>query len=170
MLYHNGMFGVGASLSMSLIMVVMVVTPADAWPMVTWLTCMIAVLLVRAVDILVWHPARTASLDGVGCDAQREIARFSAGCLLSGLLWAVFPFIFFPMMSEVDRVAATVVFAGITGGSPAVLAPCLPLAIAFCSALAFPAWVEFLLLPGRLSPACCGSPAVGTRQYCALSG
>jgi diguanylate cyclase (GGDEF)-like protein len=149
MLYENGMIGVAASLAMSIIMVLTVATPAYAEALVMWLTCMVSVLSVRAVDILVWHPARIAPADGGSWDAGREIARFSACCLASGLLWAAFPLVFFPMMSEVHRVAATVVLAAIAGGSPAVLAPCLPLAIAFCGALEVPAWIYFLALPGR---------------------
>ncbi len=149
MLYENGMIGVASSLCMATLMVLMVATSADAAPMLLWLACMAAVLALRTVDILVWHPARTTQADDRPWDPRREMARFSAGCLAAGALWVAFPIIFFPRMTEVDCVAATVVLSGIAGGSPAVLAPCLPLAIAFCAAVAIPAWVEFLFLGGR---------------------
>ncbi len=148
MLYENAMIGVVSSLSLSAMMVLMVATWADVGALAIWLAGMAAVMAVRAVDIVVWHPARIASLDGRGWDGRWEMVRFSAGALASGLLWAAFPLIFFPMMTEVHRIAATVVIAGITGGSPAVLAPCLPLAIAFCGAVAIPSWTELLLLGG----------------------
>jgi diguanylate cyclase (GGDEF)-like protein len=149
MLYAQGTIGLSTSFAASILLVLMVATPACARNLAIWLTCMVAVMFVRGLDIRVWHPARIARAGGSPWDGRAERLRFAAGSIIGSAVWAVFPPLFYPMLTGVDRVAAAVVLAAIAGGGPAVLAPCLPLAITFCAAIVLPSSILFLLLPGR---------------------
>jgi diguanylate cyclase (GGDEF)-like protein len=147
MLYTHGLRGLAMNLLASVLLIMMVNSPAGAGKLFVWLLAICVVSCVRAIDVLVWHPARrNACPDWSG---RTELVCFAAGTLATAGIWAIFPPVFFPDLGALGRTAAAIVMAALAGGSPSVLASCLPLSVAYCAAQVIPASLLFFVYPGR---------------------
>ena len=134
---------VSAAASSALVLLIELTHPAPG--AVLWLAVMAAVLVLRGIDVVVLHPARTR----VAFNGGAEIARFATGLLSVAVLWAVYPVLFFFEMGNAGRTASAIILAALAGGSATVLGPSLVLARIYCAAQIFPGSIMFLLLPGR---------------------
>ena len=134
---------VSAAASSALVLLIELTHPAPG--AVLWLAVMAAVLVLRGIDVVVLHPARTR----VAFKGDAEIARFALGLLSVAVLWAVYPVLFFFEMGNAGRTASAIILAALAGGSATVLGPSLVLARIYCAAQIFPGSIMFLLLPGR---------------------
>lgn len=147
MLYTHGCGGIAMTAIASLLLVFMVETPGNLHGLIVWLCAMAAVLAMRGVDLLVWHPRRWRKFSS----GRLEIGRYSVGVGASAALWVAFPLLFFSSMSQIDRACAGVVFAAMAGGSPIMLGAILGLASGYCLCLILPFSLMFLLQPDRTS-------------------
>ncbi len=147
MLYAHGLRGLAMNLLASVLLVLMVASPACTGKLMLWLIAACIVSAVRATDILVWRPARQTA--GADWNGRAEIICFAAGSLAAAGLWAIFPPVFFSHLGTLERTASAVVMAAMAGGSPSVLAPCLPLSVIYCAAQVIPTSLLFFGFPGR---------------------
>ncbi len=144
MLYSNAGGGLVMTGLIALFLV-FVIGPAVADSSRFWLVALFAVLSVRAVDVLRWHPQRVAR----GASGQIDLLCFAAGSLCACAVWAMFPLLFFPVLGQSRSIAAFVVMAAMAGGSTLVLGPSRLLCNAYCAVqLLVPALV-YLSLPGN---------------------
>ncbi len=145
MLYGNASGGLFMSAVTATSLVLIAAAPDTAVSLGTWLAGMFAVIAVRITDVRRWRPRRQRR----GGSAQWDIRCFAAGTLLSSLLWALFPVLFFPLLTQSRSTAAFVVMAAMAGGSATVLGPSLPLSLAFCAVQLLVPGAVYFLLPGR---------------------
>ena len=145
MLYAYGRNGILVSAVASILLVIMVYSPAQSHRLFAWLGCMLFVLTLRGTDLILFHPQRRSR----GMNAPAEILRFSLGTLGAGIAWAAFSITFFPVISPAARTATAVVLASMAGGSATILAPSLRLAIAYGTMMLVPPSLIFFTLPGR---------------------
>lgn len=142
LLYRHATGSIGVSVVASTFLVLISWRQTAQAPLWTWWGLMMAILILRMLDVRSWHKSRTPR------NGSREIRRFGAGVLSAGILWAAFPASFFSTLNETGRAVATIILCGMAGGSATVLAPSQTLALTFCSALIWPATLFFLFSSG----------------------
>ena len=147
LLYAHGRGGLSMTAVASLVLVMLVATPPNRSGLRIWLCVMLLVLAARAIDLLAGHKRRIrGEWDGKG-----EIRRYGAGVCAAGLLWMLFPLLFFPSLTANGRIGAAVVFSAMAGGSAAILGAAPNLAIGYCVMLLLPFSALFLMQPDRES-------------------
>ncbi len=147
MLYAHGSGGLAMTAITSLLLAFMVETPANGRGLVGWVTVMMAVLAVRTVDLLRWHPRRWRG----SCRGAGEIRCYATGVGAAASVWIAFPLLFFSSMSETGRAGAAVVLAAMAGGSPIMLDAVRGLATGYCLSLILPFSLMFLFQQGRVN-------------------
>lgn len=141
LLYDHAIGSLAVSLLASTFLLLISANQVSSRALWTWWGIMIGVLAIRGFDAVLFH--RRAP--GSPASGRRDIRRFGLGVLLSAILWAVFPPLFFFELDPAGRATATIILCGIAGGGATVLAPSQSLAITFCAALIWPATFVFLL-------------------------
>ena len=147
MLYAHGGGGLAMTAITSLLLAFMVQTPVNRRGLAGWAMVMIAVLVMRTVDLLLWHPRRLRR----PCRGASEIRCYATGVGAAASVWIAFPLLFFSSMSETGRAGAAVVLAAMAGGSPIMLGAVRGLATGYCLALILPFSLMFLFQPGRVN-------------------
>lgn len=143
LLYRHGIGSIGVSVIASTFLLIICLKQAPLPLLWTWWGLMMAVLLARSFDFLMWHLGRRVR----GINGRGDIRRFGLGLVMAAALWAAFPPMFFFSLDQAGRAAATIILCGIAGGSATVLAPSQVLALTFCSATIWPATLVFLFSP-----------------------
>ena len=146
-LYAHGKGGLTMSAIVSLLLSLMVVTPANHALVAGWLCAMAIVLAVRGFDLLILYPKRRQSSE----DGPADIRRYAAGVGAAALLWVAFPPLFFATMTQTSRAGSAVILAAMAGGSPIMLGAVLSVAIGYCLSLILPFSLLLLFLPGRVN-------------------
>ena len=141
MLYVSGPGGLAMNGIAGLLLALTIQTPGNLPHLLAWLCTMMAVLLLRALDLLVWHLRRRH-------DDPHGITRFSIGVCAVALTWAAFPLLFVSSESITGSAVMVVVLAALANGSPTFLAVLPPLAIGYCLSLLLPFSFMFLAWPG----------------------
>jgi diguanylate cyclase (GGDEF)-like protein len=144
-LYDHGKASVFTSAFASIFLFLMVQSPACWHRLLLWFSAVAAVLCLRAIDIFAFHARRC----GEAFDGQRAIVRYAAGMLSTAALWAAFPLLFFPLLSDAGRAATSIVVAALAAGSATVHSASLKLTMTYCAAQILPVSIAFLLLGGR---------------------
>lgn len=144
-LYAHGRGGLVMTAISSLCLVFMVGTSGNLRGLLCWLGAMAVVLVLRTLDLLLWHPKRwQASASG-----STEIGRYAIGVSAASLLWIGFPLLFSSSMDVTGRAAMVIVLSALANGSPTFLAAAPRLAIGYCLSLLLPFSFMFLLRTGR---------------------
>jgi diguanylate cyclase (GGDEF)-like protein len=84
----------------------------------TWLALMVAMLMLRFVDYVVWtmHSSKQAKPNG-----QLGLWRFSLGCILTAMCWSAYALMFFKSMDIVEFSTTVIIVAAMAGGSSSLL-------------------------------------------------
>ena len=144
LLYSRGGGGLAVTAITSLFLVFMIETPATLHGLVRWLCVMMAVMVLRTVDLGLWHlrPPR-GRWNGLAA-----IRRFGTGTAAAALVWASCPVLFFASASQTSRLGMVVVLSSMCGGSLNMLGCVRSLAIGYGMFLLLPVSFMFLMQPG----------------------
>ena len=145
LLYRHGVGGTAVSAFTSTLLAAIVAGQVPAPMLWGWWALITASVLTRGFNI--WSAFRRRA--NPDWDGQDEIRRFSQPVLLSGLIWAVFPILFFPSLNEVGRTSMTMILAGMGAGAVTVFSASEWLAIAYSGILIVPAALRFLFVGGH---------------------
>ena len=145
LLYAYGRPGLSMTAASSLFLVFLVQNRHNRSGLLLWLGGMVLALVPRLLDVLVWHNRRSRG----DWNGRNEILRYAAGVYAVGILWMLFPLLFFSSISPNGRVVAAVVFSAMAGGSATVLGAAPGIAISYCVMLLVPFSLLFLAQPGR---------------------
>ena len=145
LLYEYGGPGVVATTMASTFLTLVMVDSQQLGRILVWWALMQGITLARGWDIRRWRTVeRHSAYDGLAL-----IQRFSRGALTHALGWAVFPFLFFPYVTQTDRSAMAMILSAMASGAVTVLAPSLRLAVQYCMGLLLPPSIMFLAAGGR---------------------
>ena len=135
---------VATTVASTFLTLVMVDTPR--WGLILmWWAVMQLITVVRGWDLWRWH----THLHQTEFAGGTYIRRFSRGALTHAFGWAVFPFLFFNVIGQMDRSAMAMILSAMASGAVTVLSPALRLAIQFCLFLLVPVSLMFVAEGGR---------------------
>jgi diguanylate cyclase (GGDEF)-like protein len=145
LLYRHGVGGTAVTTFTSTLLAAIVISQVPARLLWTWWALIIASVLTRGFNI--W--AAIERRKNPDWDGRAEIRRFALPVLLSGVIWAVFPILFFPSLDELGRTSMAIVLAGMGAGAVTVFAASESLAIPYSALLIIPAALRFVFAGGR---------------------
>ncbi len=145
LLYRHGVGGTAVSVFTSTLLAVSVERQVPAPALLTWWVLITLSLFARVVSC--WFGRkRMANSDW---DGRTEIRRYSAWVVLSALIWAAFPILFFPLLNLMGRTAMATILAGMGAGATTIFSASGSLGIVYSGILVLPAALRFLLAGGR---------------------
>ena len=109
-----------------------------------WLGAQFLIAALRALDIA----KSTARRRVPGWSGRAETVRFGTGVVLSAIVWAAFPLLFFQQLDPTELAIMGIIPCALAGGSAAILGASPPLAILFGAFLLLPGALIFLFTPG----------------------
>ena len=146
LLYQNGIGAPALNVVAGAFMVAVMPSVRAHSPLLLaiWLGAQFLIAALRALDIA----KSTARRRVPGWSGRAETVRFGTGVVLSAIVWAAFPLLFFQQLDPTELAIMGIIPCALAGGSAAILGASPPLAILFGAFLLLPGALIFLFTPG----------------------